>query len=53
MGQHSHKFTTADDDAVRVLLAKLVKGSGKQCGARLKPGKLSGQPLKKGPLPKI
>jgi hypothetical protein len=30
MGQHSHKFTIADDDAVRVLLAKLVKGSGKQ-----------------------
>ena len=32
MGQHAHKFTIADDDAVRVLLAKLVKGSGKRRG---------------------
>jgi len=30
MAQHSHRFTIADDDAVRVLLAKLVKGGGKQ-----------------------
>ena len=29
MAQHSHRFTIADDDAVRVLLAKLVKGGGK------------------------
>ena len=28
MAQHSHRFTIADDDAVRVLLAKLVKGGG-------------------------
>jgi len=30
MAQHSHRFTIADDDAVRVLLAKLFKGGGKQ-----------------------
>ncbi len=30
MAQHSHRFTIADDDAVRVLLAKLVKGGSKQ-----------------------
>jgi len=30
MAQHSHRFTIADDDAVRVLLAKLVKGGAKQ-----------------------
>jgi hypothetical protein len=30
MAQHSHKFTIADDDAVRVLLAKLLKSGGKQ-----------------------
>ena len=30
MAQHSHRFTIGDDDAVRVLLAKLVKGGGKQ-----------------------
>jgi len=30
MAQHSHKFTIADDDAVRVLLAKLLKGGEKQ-----------------------
>jgi hypothetical protein len=29
MAQHSHKFTIGDDDAVRVLLNKLVKGGGK------------------------
>jgi hypothetical protein len=29
MAQHSHRFTIGDDDAVRVLLAKLVKGGGK------------------------
>ena len=30
MAQHPHRFTIADDDAVRVLLAKLVKGGAKQ-----------------------
>jgi hypothetical protein len=32
MAQHSHRFTIGDDDAVRVLLAKLVlvKGGAKQ-----------------------
>jgi len=30
MAQHAHKFTIADDDAVRVLLAKLLKSSGKK-----------------------
>jgi hypothetical protein len=29
MAQHAHKFTIADDDAVRVLLNKLVKGGAK------------------------
>jgi hypothetical protein len=29
MAQHSHRFTIADDDAVRVLLDKLVKGGAK------------------------
>jgi hypothetical protein len=29
MAQHWHRFTIADDDAVRVLLAKLVKGGAK------------------------
>jgi len=35
MAQHAHKFTIADDDAVRVLLAKLLKGSGKKGRERL------------------
>jgi hypothetical protein len=30
MAKHSHRFTIADDDAVRTLLAKLVKGGAKQ-----------------------
>jgi hypothetical protein len=30
MAQHAHRFTIADDDAVRVLVGKLVKGGGKQ-----------------------
>ena len=29
MAQHSHRFTIADDDAVRVLLSKLVKSGAK------------------------
>jgi hypothetical protein len=33
MAQHSHRFTIADDDAVRVLLAKLVKGGANKLGA--------------------
>jgi hypothetical protein len=35
MAQHSHRFTIADDDAVRVLVGKLVKGGGKQGRERL------------------
>jgi hypothetical protein len=35
MAQHSHRFTIADDDAVRVLLSKLV-GSGLKQGRREK-----------------
>ena len=35
MAQHSHKFTIADDEAVRVLLSKLV-GSGVKQGRREK-----------------
>jgi hypothetical protein len=30
MAQHSHRFTIGDDNAVRVLLVKLVKGGAKQ-----------------------
>jgi hypothetical protein len=30
MARHSHRFTIADEDAVRVLLAKLVKGGATQ-----------------------
>ena len=30
IAQHSHRLTIADDDVVRVLLAKLVKGGAKQ-----------------------
>jgi hypothetical protein len=29
MAKHSHKFTIADDEAVRVLLSKLVKSGAK------------------------
>ncbi|MGA8145371.1 MAG: hypothetical protein WB987_15905 [Candidatus Acidiferrales bacterium] len=36
MAQHSHKFTIGDDDAVRVLLGKLVKGRGSQAARREK-----------------
>ena len=41
MAQHSHRFTIADNDAVRVLLAKLVRRAvgnrvgGINCFARL------------------
>ena len=35
MAQHSHRYTIADDDAVRVLLSKLV-GSGVKQGRREK-----------------
>jgi hypothetical protein len=35
MAKHSHKFTIADDEAVRVLLSKLV-GSGVKQGRREK-----------------
>jgi hypothetical protein len=30
MAQHSHKFTIADDDAVRALVDKLVNGGPKE-----------------------
>ena len=30
MAQHSHKFTIADDDAVRALVDKLVNGGRKE-----------------------